>query len=86
MCVHVCITISGHVCVFVSMFVNVCGCLCAGIPSLRLPPVLSCVNLALHSLNALVCMCLCVCVFRIVYMDKILCFTNTLIIVTYLRA
>ena len=28
-----------------------------------------------------VCLCVCVCVLRIVSMDKILCFTNTLIIV-----
>ena len=29
-----------------------------------------------------VCVCVCVCVFRIVYMDKILCFTNTFFILS----
>ena len=60
-------------------------------------PFLSCVNLALYSQNVHVCgcfcvrvcvcvyACVCVCVhvyaFRIVCMDKILCFPNTLIII-----
>ena len=61
--------------------------LSSSISSLRLLPVLSCLNLALYSQNARVCGCLCVCVCVCVYalkkvsMNKILNFTKTLIII-----
>ena len=58
--------------------------LSSSISSLHLLPVLSCVNLALYRQKACVCGCLCVHVYvlRIVSMDKILGFTNTLIYLT----
>ena len=80
-CVCVCVCVRACVCVCVCVRVCVCVCVCVCVRACVRAGVRACVRARARArARVCVCVCVCVCVLRIVSMDKILSFTDTLII------